>query len=267
MSLILRQQSIKSIFGYKAYLAEIVQIITILYKPVKGNQDNDNYIVFENREDAGRRLAEKVRSLLYKNQKKESVNRPTTIIMAIPRGGVVTGDVIASILGVNLDIVVSRKIGAPDNPELAIGAVMHDGRFYANTEIMNLLQIPDEYIKESLAIQMKEIQRRLWLFRHSQEYDLRDSTVILVDDGIATGASIFVAIQWIKEQNPKSLIVAIPVAPRDAIQKLEDMVGVDQVVVLETPEQFGSVGAFYEDFSQVSDDEVLRIMNKYRIGQ
>ena len=176
----------------------------------------------------------------------------------------VTGDVIASNLGVNLDIVVSRKIGAPDNPELAIGAVMHDGRFYANTDIMKLLQIPDEYIKESLAIQMKEIQRRLWLFRHSQECNLRNSTVILVDDGIATGASIFVAIQWIKEQNPKFLIVAIPVAPRDAIQKLEDMVGVDQVVVLETPEPFGSVGAFYEDFSQVSDDEVLRIMSKYR---
>lgn len=238
-----------------------------MYKPDEGNQGN-NYIVFENREDAARRLAERIRSLLYKNQKKDSViNRSNTMILAIPRGGVVTGDVIASILGLNLDIVVSRKIGAPDNPELAIGAVMHDGRFYTNTDIMNILRIPDKYIKESLAIQMKEIQRRLWLFRHSQEYHLNDSTIILVDDGIATGASIFVAIQWIKEQNPKSLIVAIPVAPRDAIQKLEDMVGVDQVVVLETPEPFGSVGAFYEDFSQVSDDEVLRIMNKYRIGQ
>lgn len=89
----------------------------------------------------------------------------------------------------------------------------------------------------------------------------------MVDDGIATGASIFVAIQWIKEQNPKSLIVAVPVAPRDAIQKLENEVGVDHVVILETPESFGAVGAFYEDFSQVSDDEVLRIMNKHRIRQ
>jgi putative phosphoribosyl transferase len=237
-----------------------------LYKPVEGNQGN-NYIVFENREDAARRLAERIRFLLYKNQKKDSVNRSNTMVLAIPRGGVVTGDVIAAILGLNLDIVVSRKIGAPDNPELAIGAVMHDGRFYANAEIMNILQIPDKYIRKSLAIQMKEIQRRLRLFRHSQEYNLSDSTIILVDDGIATGASIFVAIQWIKEQNPKSLIVAIPVAPRDAIQKLEGMVGVDQVVVLETPEPFGSVGAFYEDFGQVSDDEVLRIMNKYRIEQ
>lgn len=237
-----------------------------MYNSIEGNRGN-NYIVFENREDAASRLAERLRPLLYKNQKKDSINSSNTMILAIPRGGVVTGDVIASILGLNLDIIVSRKIGAPDNPELAIGAVMHDGRFFANRDIMNILQIPDDYINENIAIQMKEIQRRLWLFRHSQEYKLSGSTIILVDDGIATGASIFVAIQWIKEQNPKSLIVAVPVAPRDSIQKLENEVGVDQVVVLETPERFGAVGAFYEDFSQVSDDEVLRIMNKYRIRQ
>jgi predicted phosphoribosyltransferase len=238
-----------------------------LYKPDKDNNQVNNYTVFENREDAARRLAERIRTLLYQNRKKDIINRSNTTILAIPRGGVITGDVIASILGLNLDIIVSRKVGAPDNPELAIGAVMHDGRFYANTDIMNILQIPDEYVKENLAMQMKEIQRRLWLFRHSQEYDLAGKTIILVDDGIATGASIFVAIQWINEQNPKSLIVAIPVAPRDAIQKLKEKKGIDQVVVLETPEPFGAVGAFYEDFSQVSDDEVLRIMNKYRIRQ
>jgi predicted phosphoribosyltransferase len=148
-----------------------------LYKPAEGNQSN-NYIVFENRQDAARRLAEGIRSLLHKdkNQKNDSINRSNTIVLAIPRGGVVTGDVIASVLGLNLDIIVSRKIGAPDNPELAIGAVMHDGRFYANADIINILQIPDEYVKESLAIQMKEIQRRLWLFRHSQEYNLSDKT-------------------------------------------------------------------------------------------
>lgn len=238
-----------------------------MYKPDKDNNQVNNYTVFENREDAARRLAERIRTLLYQNRKKDSINRSNTTILAIPRGGVITGDVIASILGLNLDIIVSRKVGAPDNPELAIGAVMHDGRFYANTDIMNILQIPDEYVKENLAMQMKEIQRRLWLFRHSQEYDLAGKTIILVDDGIATGASIFVAIQWINEQNPKSLIVAIPVAPRDAIQKLKEKKGIDQVVVLETPEPFGAVGAFYEDFSQVSDDEVLRIMIKYRIRQ
>ena len=237
-------------------------MVTYLYKPSKDNNQDNNYMVFENREDASRRLAERIHTLLF--QKKESISRSSTTILAIPRGRAVTGNVIASILGLNLDIIVSRKVGAPDNPELAIGAVMHDGRFYANTDIMQILQIPDEYLKENLPIQMKEIQRRLWLFRHSQEYNLSDKTIILVDDGIATGASIFVAIQWIKEQNPKSLIVTVPVAPRDAVRKLEDMIGVDQVVVLETPEPFGSVGTYYENFSQVTDDEVLIIMNKYR---
>jgi predicted phosphoribosyltransferase len=237
-----------------------------LNNPIENNQD-DKYIIFENREDAARRLAEKLKTILYEDREKMSINRENTKILAIPRGGVVTGDILASILGVNLDIIVSRKIGAPDNPELAIGAVMHDGSFFANSDIIKILQIPDDYIKENIAIQMKEIQRRLLLFRHSKEYNLRGSTIILVDDGIATGASIFVAVQWIREQNPKSLVVAVPVAPRDAIQKLKDDVGVDQVVVLETPEPFGAVGAFYEDFSQVSDDEVLIIMNKYRIGQ
>ena len=245
-------------------MRNIYKLLKTLHNPIESNQ-GDRCIIFENREDAARRLAENLRSLLYQIQKKDVINRSNTSILAIPRGGVVTGDVLASILGLDLDIIVSRKIGAPDNPELAIGAVMHDGRFFANSDIVDILQIPDDYIQENMTIQMKEIQRRLLLFRHSQRYDLSGKIIILADDGIATGASIFAAIQWIKEQNPKSLIVAIPVAPTDAIQKLEREPGVDHVVVIETPELFGSVGSFYEDFSQVSDDEVLRIMNKYQI--
>lgn len=232
--------------------------------PVEG-AENNRYIIFENREHAARLLAESLRSLLYQVQRKVDINKSNTIILAIPRGGVVTGDVLASILGLNLDIIVSRKIGAPDNPELAVGAVMHDGTFFANYDILKILQIPDKYIKENIDIQMKEIQRRLLLFRHSQHYDLSGKIVVLVDDGIATGASILAAIQWIKKQSPKSLIVAIPVAPKDAIQKLKGEQGVDHVVVIETPEPFGAVGSFYDDFSQVNDDEVLRIMDKYRI--
>jgi putative phosphoribosyl transferase len=231
-----------------------------LNNPAAGN--GEGYIIFDNREDAARQLAEKLRALL---QNKDTINRSNAIILAIPRGGVVTGDVLASILALDLDIIVSRKIGAPDNQELAIGAVMHDGSFFENSDILAILQIPEDYIQENIEIQMKEIQRRLLLFRHSQRYDLYGKTIILVDDGVATGASILAAIKWIKKQNPKSLIVAIPVAPKDAIQKLEREQGVDHVVVLETPEPFGAVGTFYEDFSQVSDDEVLTRMNKYRI--
>jgi predicted phosphoribosyltransferase len=250
--------------SYNSYLAKWILITSDMYNRF-GRDDDTNYTIFENREDAGRRLAERLRSLLDKNKNEDSDNRSNTQILAIPRGGVVTGDVLASILGLDLDIIVSRKIGAPDNPELAIGAVMHDGSFFANSDLIRILQISNDYIKKNIAIQMKEIQRRLLLFRHSQEYNLRGKTIILVDDGIATGASVFAAIQWIREQKPETLIVAIPVAPKDAIQKLEGEEGVNQVVFLETPEPFGAVGAFYEDFSQVSDEEVLRIMNKYRI--
>lgn len=238
-----------------------------MYSPHEDNRYND-YIIFEDREDAARLLAERLKPLLYQIQKRKdikSLNSSNTYMLAIPRGGVVTGDVLASILGLDLDIIVSRKIGAPDDPELAIGAVMHDGSFFANTEILKILQIPDKYIRENITKQMKEIQRRLLLFRHSQHYDLGDKIIILVDDGIATGASIFVAIQWIRQQRPKSLIVAVPVAPKDAIRKLKGEQGVDHVVVIETPEPFRSVGSFYEDFSQVSDDDVLRILSKYRI--
>ena len=232
--------------------------------PVEG-QRNNGYIVFENREHAARLLAERLRSLLSQVQSEVDINKSNTIILAIPRGGVVTGDVLASVLGLNLDIIVSRKIGAPENPELAVGAVMHDGTFFANSDILKILQIPDKYIRENIAIQMKEIQRRLLLFRHSQHYDLSGKIVVLVDDGIATGASILAAIQWIRKQSPKSLVVAVPVAPKDAIQRLEGEQGVDHVVVIETPEPFGAVGSFYDDFSQVNDEEVLRIMDKYRI--
>lgn len=232
--------------------------------PVEGTRNN-GYIVFESREHAARLLAERLRSLLSQVQSKVDINKSNTIILAIPRGGVVTGDVLASVLGLNLDIIVSRKIGAPENPELAVGAVMHDGTFFANSDILKILQIPDKYIRENIAIQMKEIQRRLLLFRHSQHYDLSGKIVVLVDDGIATGASILAAIQWIRKQSPKSLIVAIPVAPKDAIQRLEGEQGVDHVVVIETPEPFGAVGSFYDDFSQVNDDEVLRIMAKHQL--
>lgn len=226
------------------------------YKP----NENNNYMIFENRVDAGRQLAEKLRSVL----EEVNANTSNTLILAIPRGGVVTGDIIASRLGLSLDIIVSRKIGAPGNPELAVGAVMHDGSFFANLDVINPLQISDKYIQDGISIQMKEIRHRLSLFRGSAEYDLKDKIVILVDDGIATGASVFAAIRWIKKQDPIRLIVAMPVGPKDAFQKLTAEEGVDRVIFLETPEPFGAVGAFYEDFSQVSDEEVVHILNRYK---
>ena len=125
------------------------------------------------------------------------------IILAIPRGGVIIGDVVASRLGAKLDIVVSRKIGAPYNSELAIGAVMSDGSFFPNEDVISMLNVSQEYVDEQISIQEKEIERRLMRFRGNKQYHLEDKIIILVDDGIATGATIFAAIQWLRNQKPK----------------------------------------------------------------
>ena len=208
-------------------------------------------MIFKDRADAGKKLAEKLLWLKKENP----------IILAIPRGGVVTGDVIASVLDCQLDVIVSRKVGAPDNEELAIGAVMHDGSYFPNIDITRMLNVPESFVEEEIARQRKEIERRLMKFRGGKEYDLAGKTIVLVDDGIATGATMFVTAHWVKKQKPKKLIIAIPVGPQDTIDKLNQIA--DKVVVLQSPYTFNAVGEFYQVFDQVSDDEVQKIMGKY----
>jgi len=211
----------------------------------------DSYIIFEDRADAAKRLAKKL----------EWLKKEEPVILAIPRGGVVTGDIIASELGMKLDIIVSRKVGAPHNPELAIGAVTQDGSYFPNKEITVMLNVPQKYIESEISSQVKEIERRLMKFRGSSEYHLEDKTVVLVDDGIATGATMFVGIQWVKKQNPKRVVVAIPVGPKDTIEKLNETV--DKVIVLQAPAYFNAVGEFYREFDQVEDYQVQEIMQKH----
>lgn len=214
--------------------------------------------LFKNRTEAALLLAEKLQWL------KEEGQEDRLLVLAIPRGGVVTGDIIATSLGVNLDVVVAKKIGHPSNPEFAIGAVMHDGSFISNQAVFSLSDVPHQYLRDSISILTKEIDRRLMKFRGSKVYDLSGKVVVLVDDGVATGMTMFAAIRWLKLQQLRRLIVAIPVGAKETIQALKEIV--DEVIVLHSPAIFGAVGAFYEDFSQVSDDEVVEIMQKYRIG-
>jgi putative phosphoribosyl transferase len=184
------------------------------------------------------------------------------IVLAIPRGGVVTGDIIANKLGASLDVVVAMKVGDPLNPEFAIGAVMNDGSCIPNEDVINSLDVSQQYIRNSVSTLKKEKDRRLIKFRGSKTYHLADKAALLVDDGVATGTTMFAAIKWLKTQELKTLIVAVPVGPRDTIEKLRDIA--DEVIVLYSPSIFGAVGAFYQDFSQVTDDEVIEIMEKYR---
>ena len=235
---------------------------------ISQHNNNDNGPLFADRTHAATLLAEKLKVLINKtlgNATDPTEHQQQLLTLAIPRGGVVTGDVIASALDSKLDVIASRKIGAPHNPELAIGAVMHDGTFFPNEDIIQTLRIPAEYISKQISTQIKEIERRLRLFRGATKnnyYEIEDKTIILVDDGIATGATVFACINWLKGQNPRDVIVAIPIAPRDTINKL--LRQIHKVVVLHAPMLFGSVGAFYRDFTQISDDQVVDIMNKYR---
>ncbi|MGH9910000.1 MAG: phosphoribosyltransferase, partial [Nitrososphaerales archaeon] len=186
----------------------------------------------------------------------------SVIVLAIPRGGVIVADEIAKSLNAMLDVVVPRKLGAPYNPELAIGAVMHDSSSYINEYVTNTLRIEQDYITSEIDAQVKEIERRLALYRGSSKYDLEGKTIIMVDDGIATGATMMVSILWVKKQKPKMVILAVPVAPKEVTRKLSEMV--DRSVVLHTPLEFGAVGEFYEDFGQISDQEVIDTLRKYK---
>ncbi|GBC85145.1 Putative phosphoribosyl transferase [bacterium HR11] len=211
-------------------------------------------MVFRDRAEAARRLAERL----------EPFRGEDLVILAIPRGGVVIGDGIARAIGGQLDVVVPRKLGAPYDPELAIGAVMHDGSVFLNEDVIEALGVPEEYIEKEKAAQMKEIERRLILYRGHREYRLEGRTVLLVDDGVATGATLLVAARWVRTQAPKKLVIAVPVGPPETIEKLQAVA--DEVVALLIPAQFGAVGEFYRDFSPVTDEEVRRIMRQYGYG-
>jgi predicted phosphoribosyltransferase len=211
---------------------------------------------FKDRREAAGLLAEKLR------EKFPELLKERPLILAIPRGGVVTGDEIAARLNADLDLIISKKIGAPENPELAIGALMHDGSFYPNEDIIRMLNVSSRYISEQSAEKMREIQRRLERFRGGKEYHIEGRVAILVDDGIATGATVFAAIEWLKNQKLKKLIVAVPVGPRETVSRLRQVV--DDVVILHCPLYFSAVGEFYDNFIQVEDDEVVEMMKKYR---
>ena len=220
-------------------------------------------IIFRDRIDAANKLTEKLMWVLNKEHKHSS----SIVILSIPRGGVIIGDVVATKLNAKLDVVVSRKIGAPIDPEVAIGAVMSDATYFLNEDVMLTLNVSQHYTDAQVNIQLKEIERRLMSFRGSKEYNtkLKGKTVVLIDDGIATGATILSAVRWLKtKQNCQELIIAVPVAPRDTVNRLKQIVGKsDKVIVLNSPEPFISVGQFYQDFGQVTDSEVKKIMKRH----
>lgn len=207
-------------------------------------------MIFQNREDAGKKLAKEL--LTYKNKK-------DTIVIGLVRGGVVVAAHIAKELHLPLDVLIVRKIGAPNNPELALGAISEKGSGVFNERLITHLGVSKEYIQKEIEHQREIIKKRKQsFFKGKKPFPITDKNILLVDDGIATGASMKVAVESIRFQNAKKIVIATPVAAQDSLKELSSLV--DEVVCLTQPVHFYAVGAFYRDFKQVSDEEVLQIM-------
>jgi putative phosphoribosyl transferase len=218
-------------------------------------------VIYRDRLQAGAHLATEVQSLVRDEESNDFQDE--SIILAIPRGGVIIADVISTKLGIKLDIVVSRKIGAPENPEFAIGAVMPDGDYFLNSRA-DEFHISERYIQREGKVQLKEIQRRLIAYRGTAHYnkEFDNKTVVLVDDGVATGCTLMASAKWIKSNfNCRKLIIAVPVAPPEILIDLLQFA--DQAIVPYTPDPFISIGRFYGIFAQISDEDVKKIMKKH----
>ena len=185
------------------------------------------------------------------------------IVLAIPRGGVVVGYVIAEELKLPLDVIIPRKIGAPNNPELAIGAVAEDGTAILDNNLIRYLGVSTKFIIEETEQQKQEIHRRLRLYRQDGGYpNVKGLDVIVVDDGIATGSTMKAALASVKNRGAHRVTVAVPVGPPQTIEELEKLA--DRVVCLYTPEFFQAIGQFYSDFRQTQDEEVIELLRENR---
>jgi putative phosphoribosyl transferase len=208
-------------------------------------------MIFRDRQDGGQQLAQAL--LKYRNF-------PDTVVLGLPRGGVVTAFEVAKALHLPLDITCPRKIGAPFNPEYAIGAITETGEGVFHDDLLARLGVSEQYIQQEVEKEKKQAQRRLSIFRKNRpKINLAGKTVIIVDDGLATGATMQAAIKSVKAEGAEKVVVAVPVAPSDTYEKIVN--DVDEIIVLSTPSFFQAVGQFYQDFSQTEDEEVIKLLS------
>ncbi|NPB05903.1 MAG: phosphoribosyltransferase [Aquificae bacterium] len=204
-------------------------------------------MLFKDRVDAGRKLAEVL---------KDRLEFKDTIVLALPRGGVPVGFEVAKSLGVKFSILPVRKLGLPSNPELAFGAIDPDGAVYLNPQVVSAYGLTDEVIKEVAQKELQELKRRVEKYLGGKFPVLTDREVVIVDDGFATGYTALAACGFVKRRNPYEVVLAAPVSPPDTVEFLRANCN-SPVVVYATPEPFFAVGMFYEDFHQLSDEEVI----------
>lgn len=211
--------------------------------------------LFLDRIDAGERLGERLATIADES----------ALVLGLPRGGVPVAAEVARALGAELDVLLARKVGAPRQPELAVGAVTADGGVYLDSELIDRLGIPADVLDRIIAEEREIARQREVRFRGDRQYpDLSDRAVILVDDGLATGATMHAAVHAIRKRRPRRLIVAVPVGSTHACEALaEEAV---EVLCLHTPEGFHAVGLHYADFTPTQDEEVEELLRQFRDG-
>mgnify|MGYP001066236906 CR=1 FL=1 len=206
--------------------------------------------MFENREEAGKLLAEKL--VVYKDE-------GDVVVAGIPRGGVPVAAEIAKTLDLPLDVVVTRKIGAPGQEELAIGAIGPEGVSVFDEDLISRLGVSEDYKEQVVEDETEEMNERIRKFRGSKKpQNFKGKTVIIVDDGVATGSTVEASIKYLKMKGASKTILAVPVAPLESVEELEALV--DKFIAIATPDEFYAVGQFYKDFPQTEDEEVIRLL-------
>lgn len=206
--------------------------------------------MFQDREDAGEKLAEEL--------KERDIG--ADLVLAIPRGGLPLGRKVADTIDTPLDVVVARKIGAPKNPELAIGAVASNGSHWLNNEMIQRQGIDEDFVEEGIEEEAENAKEKLEFMRgESKPPEIEGKKVVVVDDGIATGSTMIACLRQLRDMDAEKVTVAVPVGPEDTKQRLHDEA--DEIIVLETPHFFSAVGAYFEDFEQVTDSEAREYMD------
>lgn len=212
---------------------------------------------FDSRHAAGRILAGKLRAY---------ADRTDVVVLALPRGGVPVGYEVAKALGADLDVLIVRKLGVPGHSELAMGAIASGGAIHLNRDVIAMARIGQHDIERVMAEEYRELERREALYRGARPpAPVEGRTVIVVDDGIATGASMHAALRALRSRKPGKIVVAVPVAPADAPERIKDVS--DEFVAVLLPADFQAVGQFYREFGQTGDDEVRTLLAQFAASQ
>ena len=213
----------------------------------------------KNRETAANILAEALKDIINENER-----RTNSVVLGIPRGGVIMAYIIYKKIGAaSFNIVIPRRLCAPFNRELGIGAIMKDGTVYLNHHVIDALRIDSKYVEKEMALQKNEINRREALYRiGDKNYTISNRSIILVDDGAATGATLMATLKSIKEQNPKKIIIAVTVAPKETVELLKQEVDHVEVIMSPPVSTFKAVERYYHSFRPVRDKDVIQIMEK-----